>query len=237
MPAFDELWPGGPRFKQQEGSFRLSTDSVMLAHFVSGIRANKVLDIGCGAGVLTVLLSHARPGVKVEGVEIQEESAALSRENMEANGFDSSAIIRGDIREYRDFLKAGDSGLGVSNPPYFPVDSGYTAPADSRAIARDERCLKLDELCEAAKYLCRWGGAFALVHRPERLSEIFCTLTKHSLEPKRLRMVQYKAGHAPNLVLIEARRGGKSGLNIEKPLILCNADGSDSEEAKMIYHR
>ena len=163
MPAFDELWPGGPRFKQQEGSFRLSTDSVMLAHFVSGIRANKIIDIGCGAGVLSVLLSHARPLAKVEGVEIQEESAVLSRENMKENGFESEAIICGDIREYRDFLKAGDYGLVVSNPPYFPVDSGYNAPADSRAIARDERCLTLDQLCEAAKYLCRWGGAFALV--------------------------------------------------------------------------
>ena len=76
-----------------------------------------------------------------------------------------------------------------------------------------------------------------MVHRPERLSEIFCALTRHGLEPKRLRMVQYKSGHAPNLVLIEARRGGKPGLNIEKPLILCCEDGSDTEEVREIYHR
>ncbi len=237
MTGFDELWPGGPRFKQEEGSFRLSTDSVLLAHFCGGIRAKKILDIGCGAGVLTVLLSHARPNARVEGVEIQPESAALSRANLAENGFDPAAIIEGDVREHRDFLKAGYYDLVVSNPPYFPVDSGFNAPADSRAIARDERCLTLDELCAAAKYLCRWGAAFALVHRPERLSEIFCALTRHGLEPKRLRMVQYKAGHAPNLVLIEARRGGKSGLNIEKPLILCADDGSDSEEVRNIYHR
>ena len=222
---------------QQPGSFRLSTDSVLLAHFAAGIRADKIIDIGCGAGVLTVLLSHARPGVRVEGIEIQQESAELSRANLAENGFDPSAVICGDVREYRELLRAGNYGLVVSNPPYFPVESGYNAPLDSRAIARDERCLTLSELCAAAKYLCRWGGAFALVHRPERLSEIFCTLTKHGLEPKRLRMVQYKATHAPNLVLIEARRGGKPGLNIEKPLILCNADGSDTEEVRSIYHR
>ncbi len=237
MTGFDELWPGGPRFRQEQDSFRLSTDSVLLAHFAGGIRANKIIDIGCGAGVLTVLLSHARPSARVEGVEIQAESAALSRANLAENGFDPSAVIEGDVREHRSFLKAGYYDLVVSNPPYFPVDSGYNAPADSRAIARDERCLTLDQLCAAAKYLCRWGAAFALVHRPERLSEIFCALTKHGLEPKRLRMVQYKAGHAPNLVLIEARRGGKPGLNIEKPLILCAADGSESEEVRSIYHR
>ena len=186
---------------------------------------------------MTVLSAHARPGVKVEGIDIQPESAALTKENMAENGFDHSGIINGDLREYRELFKAGAYDLVLSNPPYFAVESGYNAPAEGRAIARDERCCTLDDLCAAAKYLCRWGGAFALVHRPERLSEIFCAMTKHGLEPKRLRMVQYKAGHAPNLVLIEARRGGKPGLNIEKPLILCTADGGDTEEVKMIYHR
>ena len=237
MTGFDELWPGGPRFLQQEDSFRLSTDSVLLASFAEGIRAKSILDIGCGAGVLTVLLSHARPESRVCGIDIQPDSAALSKTNLSANGFDPEAVKEGDIREFRSHFKAGEFDLVVSNPPYFPVDSGYNAPLDSRAIARDERCLNLDELCTAAKYLCRWGGAFALVHRPERLSEIFCALTKHGLEPKRLRMVQYKSTHAPNLVLIEARRGGKPGLNIEKPLILCTSDGSDTEEVKKIYHR
>ena len=237
MTGFDELWPGGPRFRQEPGSFRLSTDSVLLAHFAAPIRGKKIIDLGCGAGVLTVLLSHARPGLRIEGIDIQEASAALCRENMAENGFDPSAVITGDLRQYRELLTAGGYDLVVSNPPYFPVESGYNAPLDSRAIARDERCLKLEELCAAAKYLCRWGGAFALVHRPERLSEIFCALTKHGLEPKRLRMVQYKPGHTPNLVLIEARRGGKPGLNIEKPLILCTPQGEDTEEVKEIYHR
>lgn len=237
MTSFDELWPGGPRFRQVEGSFKLSTDSVLLAHFASPIRGKKIIDLGCGAGVLTVLLSHARPGVRVEGVDIQLSSAALCRENMAENGFDASAIMEGDLREYRENWKAGEYDLVVSNPPYFPVESGYNAPADSRAIARDERCCTLEDICAAAKYLCRWGGAFAMVHRPERLSEIFCAMSAHGIEPKRLRMVQYKATHAPNLVLIEGRRGGKPGLNIEKPLILCNADGSDTEEVKNIYHR
>ena len=86
MSAFDELWPGGPRFLQKEDSFRLSTDSVLLAHFAGGIRAKKILDIGCGAGVLTVLLSHARPEARVAGIDIQHDSALLSRANLEANG-------------------------------------------------------------------------------------------------------------------------------------------------------
>ena len=237
MSGFDELWPGGPRFRQEEGSFRLSTDSVLLAYFAEGIRGKQIMDLGCGAGVLTVLLSAARPGARVTGVEIQAEAAALCRANMAANGFPEDGILQGDIREARAFLPAGAFDLVLSNPPYFAENRGRSAPEASRAAARDERFCTLDDLCAAAGYLCRWGGSFALVHRPERLSEIFCAMTRHGIEPKRLRLVQYQAGAAPNLVLIEGRRGGGPGLRVEAPLLLTGPDGADTEEVRRIYHR
>lgn len=235
MEGFDELWPGGPRFRQ--GGFRLSTDSVLLAAFARGIRADNIVDLGCGAGVLTVLLSAARPAARICGVELQSEAAELCRENMRENGYDSGGIFCADLREHRALLPAGSFDLVISNPPYFAENSGRTAPEPGRAAARDERFCTLGDLCAAAKYLCRWGGSFALVHRPERLSEIFCAMTASGLEPKRLRTVQYKEGAAPNLVLVEARRGGKPSLAIEPPLILTDGQGNDSPEVKEIYHR
>lgn len=235
MDGFDELWPGGPRFKQ--GGFRLSTDSVLLAAFARGIRGENIADLGCGAGVLTVLLSAARPGARICGVELQPEAAALCRENMSVNGFDAGGILRADLREHRSLFPAGSFDLVISNPPYFAGNSGYTAPEPGRAAARDERFCTLEDLCTAAKYLCRWGGSFALVHRPERLSEIFCTMTVCGIEPKRLRLVQYRAGAAPNLALIEGRRGGKPSLSVEPPLVLTDGEGNDSAEVREIYHR
>ena len=76
-----------------------------------------------------------------------------------------------------------------------------------------------------------------MVYRPERLTDALCTLRAHGLEPKRLRLVCHRAESAPNLLLIEARRGGKAGLKIEAPLILTKPDGSETEETKRIYHR
>ena len=216
------LWPGGPVFHQAaEGrAFPLSTDSVLLARFAASIRAKKIIDLGCGAGVLGVLLHVSHPAAALYGIEIQPEAAAACRENFAANGFDASGIITGDLREYRTLWPAGFFDLVVSNPPYFAAGRGYTAPDEARAAARDERNLTLGQLVDAAAYLCRWGGAFALVHRPERLSEIFCAMTARGIEPKRLRLVQHQAERAPNLVLIEGRRGGKPGLRIEPPLVL-----------------
>ena len=81
------------------------------------------------------------------------------------------------------------------------------------------------------------GGSFALVHKPERLSELMCCLSAHGLEPKRLRLVCHRQDAAPNLVLLEARRGGRPGLRLEPCLILREEDGSESAEVRRIYHR
>lgn len=236
--CFDELWPGGPRFLQSSDGFKLGTDSVLLAHFANTARVKRCIDLGSGAGVLTVLLCEKNKKLQIEGVEIQAESAELSRRNLEANGLTDRAVIHhADLREHRQFLEAGIYDLVVSNPPYFAENSGKSAPVNARAIARDERSCSLTDLCTAAGYLCRWGGNFAVVHRPERLSELFCAMTRAGIEPKRLRMVCHRSDTAPSLVLVEGRRGGKPGLTIEAPLVLTRADGSHSDIVLEIYHR
>lgn len=234
---FDELWPGGPRFPADGGSFRVSTDSVLLAHFAARIRARRVLDLGCGSGVLAVLLGLSHPGAAIEAIDIQPDAASRAACAMAENGLSPALVRCGDLRGHRALYAAGSFDLVVCNPPYFPVGGGASAPDPARAAAREERCCTLEDVCTAAAYLTRWGGALALVHRPERLSALCCALTRVGLEPKRLRLVQPRPGSAPNLLLLEARRGGKPGLDLEKPLLLTDADGRESEEVRAIYHR
>lgn len=234
---FDELWPGA-RFVRSADGFCPGTDSVLLSAFTGNGRVRRFADLGCGAGVLTVLLLQKLPEATAVGIEIQPEAAALCRRNLAANGLTARAEIRtGDLRERTALPEAGAFDLVAANPPYFPTGSGYTAPDEKRAAARDERFCTLQDLCAAAAYLTRWGGTFSLVHRPERLSELFCTLTACGIEPKRLRMVCRTAETAPSLVLVEGRRGGRPGLTIEPPLALYGPDGGDSAEVREIYHR
>jgi len=233
----DELWPGGPKFIRGEG-FPLGTDSVLLASFADTSHAAKVCDLGCGSGIIGLLLSWNTPSIQVVGIEIQSAAADCARANAEINGLsDRLSILTADLREHRSLLPAGEYGLVVANPPYFPSGSGKTSAAEHIAIARDERSCTLADICDAAAYLTKWGGKFALVHRPERMAEAMYTMSSRGLEPKRLRFVQYRDRLAPNLVLIEARRGGKPGLDILPPLVLTEADGSDTKEIKEIYHR
>ena len=236
--VFDELWRGGPRFMQTDESFKLSTDSVLLADFARMPRNGTGLDLGSGAGVLCVLLVERYPEASLTGIELQSGFAELSRKNLAENGMDVRVnIINADLREIRSLIAVNCFDLVVSNPPYFAENSGFRTSIEHRAAAREEKSCSLQDICAAARWALRWGGTFALVHRPERLSEIFCAMTDAGIEPKRLRLVSHSALKAPSLVLIEGKRGGKKGLKIEAPLILTDSDGNDSLEMQRIYKR
>ncbi|NLV86556.1 MAG: tRNA1(Val) (adenine(37)-N6)-methyltransferase [Clostridiales bacterium] len=238
MPSFDELWPTGPRFKQSENSFKLSTDSVLLADFVNMRRAGNCLDLGSGCGVLCILLAFKNLQSQILGIELQKDYADLSLENLRENALDGRvSVINADLRSHRSLFPAESFDLVVSNPPYFPLGSGYMAPSPHRAAARGEENCSLSELVSCAKWALRYGGSFALVHRPERLSEIFCAMSSSGIEPKRLRLVSYSAHKAPALALIEGKRGGKAGLKIEAPLIMTDEHGGESDEVQKIYRR
>lgn len=239
----DEMWPGGPMFIRCETAFRPGTDSFLLADFAAsgqkaGGRVQKACDLGCGTGIIALLIAWRDNSLSVDGVEIQPEWAALARENVKLWGLEGRVrIFDGDLRRHREFLKAGAYDLVVANPPYYARGRGKSAPDKLRAEAREERRSSLADIAAAAAYLTRCGGRFALVHKPRRLSEIICTLSKNGLEPKRLRFVQHKPSAAPNLILLEARRGGRPSLVVEPPLILTDEYGNDTAEIKRIFHR
>ena len=237
MPKFTELWAGGPVFAQAE-HFRLGTDSVLLADFVNTSGAARGVDLGCASGAIALLLLARSPALHMTGLELLPDAAALARENLEKNGLaDRGEIIAGDIRRHRALFRAGSFDLVAANPPYYPAGSGSLPRDGGRAAARGETACSLDDVCAAAAFLCRTGGSFSLVYKPERLSELLCAMSAHAIEPKRLRLVCNRAGDAPGLVLVEGRRGGKPGLRIEPELVLTAAGGGQSAEFRRIYHR
>ena len=237
MEQFVSLWENGPLFMQSE-HFRLGTDSVLLADFVNVGARRRGIDLGCGSGILPLLLAVKNEKLHMTGLEINPEAVSVAQKNMSANALEESCTItHGDIKNCREHYKSGEFDLVVSNPPYFAAGSGEVSPDGGRAAARGELLCSLEDICRAAAYLCRTGGVFCLVHRAERLADVFCTLRECGFEPKRLRCVSHSAEKEPSLVLVEARRGGASGLKIMRPLIVRNQDGSETDEILKIYHR
>ncbi|WP_312635291.1 methyltransferase [Oscillibacter sp.] len=238
MEQWDSLCPGGLRFCWDERAHKPGTDSFLLGSFPPLRPGLRVCDLGSGTGLLGLLLLQRQRELQITGVEIQPHAAVLSDMAAAENALgDRLRTLRGDLRQIRELLPAGSFDLCVSNPPYFSDGSGATAPIPSRRTARSETDCTLSDLCRAAAYLLRWGSAFCLVHRPERLCDLLCALRENGLEPKRLRMVESRPEAAPSLLLLEARRGGKPGLAIGPPLCLTDASGMPSAEYAAAYFR
>ena len=219
-----------------DSGFRLGTDSVLLAHFAQFPPRARIADLGAGCGTLGLLLCASDPQVRVVGVELDESAHRAALENIRENALEERlSSVLGDVREIKTLLPAGSFNCVIANPPYFPAGSGKKSSRST--MARSEETLPLTALCEAAAWLLPCGGRFALVHRPERLCDIFCALRENGLEPKRIRFVRHTEQAPVCLVLVEARRGGRPGLTYLPDLIEFTPDGAETELYRAAYHR
>ena len=228
-PQIETLWNG---IVLKRGPFPLGTDSVLLSHFISLRPNRRIADLGAGCCTLGLLLGAREPSCEITGIELDDTAYAIGLENLSLNPQIKLTLIQGDVRQIREILPAGSFDCVISNPPYFPVDSGKVANA-----YRSELTLTLNRLVEAAAWLLPSGGTFALVHRPERLCDIFWEMRSHGIEPKRLQFVRHKADAPVCLVLVEGRRGGKPGLNFLPDFVEFHPDGSETESYRAAYHR
>lgn len=190
-----------------EDCFPLGGDSLALGRFATVRRRWKVCDLGCGSGVLGLLLLDREESLSLTGVEVSPAAAGAARRTFDRNGLDAR-VITGDLRD-RKLFPANAFDLVISNPPWFPTGAGK-----SGGPARSEEGCTLQELCAAAGYLTRPGGRFALVHRPERLPDLFTALRENGLEPKRMALLQHSLATPPSAVLVEAVRQGRPGLEV-----------------------
>ena len=230
----ETLWNGVSLFTQED-SFPLGTDSVVCAGFAKFPKNSRIADLGCGSGAIALMLLASDSTLQVTGIELDEQAARQAAENARLNAVNFTAL-QGDLRNIRDLLPAGSMDGCISNPPYFPVGSGKQA-AGPLAKARSEETCSLEDLTTAAAWLLRTGGSFVLVHRPERLTDLLWELRNHQLEPKRIQFVRHKPQSPINLVLIEARKGGKPGLSYEPDLVFFHEDGSETVPYQTLYHR
>ena len=204
MRAPEQLGPYTLRW--EEDCFPLGQDSLLLGAFATVKPGWRVCDLGTGSGALLLLLARRAPGLTLSAIERDPLAAQTARDNLAQNNL-TGEVITGDLRNR--LLPAEQFDLVVSNPPYFQVNSG-----GSGGPARSEEFCTLDQLCAAAGYLVKNGGRFALCHRPERLTDLLCSLRSHDLEPKRLTLLSHSPKHAPSLMLVEAVKQGRPGVEV-----------------------
>ncbi len=212
--------------------FKFSLDSVMLANFVTiNLRNRKILDLGCGNGIIPLILSR-RTKADIVGVEIQKSVSSLASKSVIYNNLEKQiSIINQDMKEYFKNIESDTFDVITCNPPYFELHSNSCVNKISeKMLARHEVTITLHDVFMIARKLLKNGGNFAIVHRPERLLEILDLFRNFHLEPKRIQFVYEKLTKSPILVLIEGSKSGKPGLKIERPFVLYDESGSKSLE-------
>ena len=217
----DDLQRNGYKLIQNSTVFCFGMDAVLLTAFSTIKDGENMIDLGCGNGVIPILLKGKTKGAHFTGLEIQDINVDMARRSVEYNGIgDCVDIVQGDIREACSIFKKGSFDVVTSNPPYMTQNHGLTNPESHKAIARHELLCTLEDVVAAAAGLLKSGGRFYMVH---------------SMEPKRMRLVYPFIDKEANMVLIESIKGAKPMLKVEKPLVIYADKGVYTKEVHDLY--
>ncbi len=227
----DELQRNGYVIIQDPKRFCFGMDAVLLSGFAQVKSGERALDLGTGTGIIPILLEAKTSGTHFTGLEIQQESADMAKRSVRLNKLESKIeIVSGDIKDASRIFGASSFHVVTVNPPYMIGNHGLQNNLDAKTIARHEIFCTLEDIMRESTKLLLPKGRFYMVHRPFRLSEIMCVMTKYGIEPKRMRLVYPYIDREPNMVLIEGLRGGKPRMTVEKPLIVYQAQGVYTDE-------
>lgn len=253
----DDLQRGGCRIIQCPELFCFGMDAVLLSAWAAAGRGDRVLDLCSGNGIVPILMDARLPedirregSVHFTGVEINSICVDLARRSAEMNAqTERIHFLEGDVRNVCRPSAGSEASSGdgteiltpesfdcvTVNPPYMAADGGLKGPSTERAIARHEVLCTIDDVAQAARRALKMTGHLYLVHRPHRLGDIFQALSQNDLAVKRMRLVHPFAGKEANLVLIDAVKGGKPYVHVEKPLIVYKEAGVYTEELRALY--
>ena len=207
----DELQRNGYRIIQNPERFCFGMDAVLLSGFARAKKQERCLDLGCGNGIIPILMEAKTEGKHFTGLEIQPESADMARRSVALNGLqDRIDIVEGDIKDASKIFGASSFHVVTTNPPYMTAQHGLTNLYEAKTIARHEVLCNLEDIIRESARLLMPGGRFYMVHRPFRLAEIISLMVQYRMEPKRMRLVYPYVDREPNMVLIEGLRGGKA---------------------------
>lgn len=232
----DELQRNGYRIIQNPERFCFGMDAVLLSGFARAKKQERCMDLGCGNGIIPILMEAKTEGKHFTGLEIQPESADMARRSVALNGLqDRIDIVEGDIKDASKIFGASSFHVVTTNPPYMTAQHGLTNVYEAKTIARHEVLCNLEDIIRESARLLMPGGRFYMVHRPFRLAEIISLMVQYRMEPKRMRLVYPYVDREPNMVLIEGLRGGKSRMTVEKPLIVYKEPGKYTDEIYDVY--
>lgn len=224
------------RIIQNDAVFSFSTDALLLGHFTEVRKRDRILDMCAGNGVIPILLSDKGNNV-ITGVEIQPQLVNMAVRSVQYNHLeDRITMVEMDINALIQAYSPAQFDLITCNPPYFKANQTNQHQLEAHKIARHEIYCTLDDCLRVSNHLLKEGGRVVMVHRAERMLDLFESMRHYRIEPKRLHMIFSKPGKAAQTIVVEGRKGGRQGLDIAPPFYIYDEQGDYTPEMKEIYY-
>ena len=222
---------------ENKDSLTFGTDAYLLSAYLPKHKNTTGVELGVGSGVISLLALTRKKCHHVYGFEVQSTIADIAKRNAALNSLENEfTIINKDLRQANISDTMGEVDFVFSNPPYMKADSGKLNENENKNASRHEIFGEINDFCACAKRLLKHGGSFFVVYRPDRMIDLIYALKSNNLEPKRITFIHANSHTPPSLLLISAKKGGKSGLVIDKPVYIYK-DGTTeyTEQFKKIY--
>jgi tRNA1(Val) A37 N6-methylase TrmN6 len=233
----DKLFSGRLSCAQHADGYRFSVDAVLLAHFPRPRPGDRMLDLGAGCGVVSLIASYRQPQLTITALELQPQLAGLISRNIERNHLqDRISLVQGDLRQISDLVPPESFDWVVCNPPYGKLAAGRVNPVDEQAVCRHEIASDLSDIIRAISFSLKNRGRAALIYPASRAAVLLAGLKAAALEPKRLQVIHSYPGGEGKLVLVEAMKNGGVELLILPPFFIYDqAAGQYSAAMARLY--
>ncbi len=212
---------------QPEKGYRYNSDTLFLYDFISKLRLKgTVLDVGSGSGILGILLKRDFKKIELHSIEKQTLFHHLTIKNSEVNRIENNNLhidfLDTTFLQQFDFI--------VSNPPFYS-SSVIQSKNINLSIARYNHHLPIDKFVKRVSQSLKPKGYFLFCYDPKQFQDLISTLSENKFQVERVRFVYPSITKQSSLVLIQARKGSKSLMKVEPPLI------NFSDEVKAIYKK
>jgi tRNA1(Val) A37 N6-methylase TrmN6 len=234
--TLDDLQLNGINLIQKKEAFRFGVDAVLLANFAKVKRGARVIDLCSGTGIIPFIIAGKTDAKSITGVEIQKDMTDMASRSAKYNHLEQRVdFINLDLKDVKFLSGMEKADVVTVNPPYKLRNSGLINPDDKNAIARHEILCTFEDVVLAAKAVLKHSGRLFIIHRPDRLVDILCTMRKHRIEPKEIRMIHSNSTKAPSMVLVEGQNNGGAFLKWLAPLYIYDLEGNYTKELNEIY--
>ncbi|MEO0752652.1 MAG: methyltransferase [Pseudomonadota bacterium] len=222
----DDFLGGRVSLFQPKVGYRAGVDPVLLAASVEAAPGQTLLDLGCGVGAAALCVGRRVPGLRLTGLEVQEDYAALARCNGVENALDFE-VLTGDLAQMPAALKARQFDHVIANPPYFDRSASTPSEDAGKERAMGEVTALSAWVAQAAKRAAP-RGTVTFIHRIERLPELLSAFGDRlgSLEVLPLAPRETKRAR---MVLVRGRKGGRAGFRLHAPWVLHEGPAHDGD--------